>query len=149
MSQHNVTIEKLTAYTREDGAGIGRLMPFLSQRMDDAPIPEELLREIIESPYHEQIVARQDGKIVGAATLSLIMGPAVGKQAHLEGFVTDPTARGRGIGSQIWDEILKWCSAREVDLEFTSNPSREAAHNFYRARGAQIRNTTTFHVSHE
>ena len=148
MSQHNVIIERLTAYTHEDAIGIGQLMPFLSQRMSDAPIAEELLTEIITSPYHEQIVARLNGKIVGAATLSIIMGPAVGKQARLEGFVTDPEIRGQGIGSKIWDEAVRWCNERHIDLEFTSSPSRKAAHSFYLARGAEIRDTTVFHVQH-
>lgn len=148
MSQPDVIIERLTTYTPEYAKGIGRLMPFLSQRLSDAPLSEKLLAQIIESPYHEQIIARLDGKIVGAATLSLIMSPAVGKQARLEGFVTDPEIRGQGIGSCIWDEVLRWCTEQGVDLEFTSNPSRKAAHDFYLARGAKIRDTTTFHVRH-
>jgi len=146
MNQHGISIERLTAYSQKDAIDIGRLMPFLSQRMNDKPIDQKLLTQIIESPYHEQIVARLNGKIVGAATLSIIMGPAVGKQARLEGFVTDPEIRGRGIGSRIWDEILLWCNERDIDLEFTSNPSRAAAHRFYLTRGAEIRDTTTFHV---
>jgi GNAT superfamily N-acetyltransferase len=149
MSQHNVIIERLATYTHKDAIGIGQLMPFLSQRMSDIPIAEELLTEIITSPYHEQIVARLNGKIVGAATLSIIMGPAVGKQARLEGFVTDPEIRGQGIGSSLWDEIVRWCNEHGVDLEFTSSPSRKAAHDFYLARGAKIRDTTVFHVHHE
>jgi len=146
MSSHNVQIEYLIEYTPEDAAAIGRLMPFLSQKLSNKPIPEELLTQIIESPYHEQLVARLDGKIVGAATLSIIMGPAVGRQARLESFVTDPEVRGQGIGSKIWDEALRWCVERQIDLEFTSNPSRKAAHDFYLARGAEIRDTTVFHV---
>ncbi len=146
MSQHQVTIERLAAYISEDAVGIGRLMPFLSKHMNGAPLSEELLTQIIESPYHEQIIARLNNKIVGTATLSIIMGPAVGKQARLEGFVTDPEIRGQGIGSRIWDEVLRWCDERHVSLEFTSNPSRKAAHEFYLARGAKIRDTTVFHV---
>lgn len=146
MNQHEISIERLATYSQKDAIGIGRLMPFLSQRMNDDPIDQKLLTQIVESPYHEQIVARLNGKIVGAATLSLIMGPAVGRQARLEGFVTHPEIRGQGIGSRIWDEILLWCNERGIDLEFTSNPSRTAAHKFYLARGAEIRDTTTFHV---
>lgn len=146
MSTHVFSIERLTKYLPEDAAAIGRLMPFLSQKLSDMPISEDLLTQIIESPYHEQIVARLDGKIVGAATLSIIMGPAVGRQARLESFVTDPEIRGQGIGSKIWAEALRWCVERQVDLEFTSNPSRKSAHKFYLARGAEIRNTTVFHV---
>ena len=146
MPQPLVHIERLTTYNADDASGIGRLMPYLSQRMSNIPVHEALLTQIITSPYHEQIVARLGDKIVGAATLSIIMGPAVGKQARLEGFVTDPEIRGQGIGSRIWDEIMKWCDEHGVDLEFTSNPSRKAAHDFYLARGAKVRDTTVFHV---
>jgi len=146
MSHSIVSIERLTHYSVEDAAGIGRLMPFLSQRMSDDPVSEALLTQIITSPYHEQIVARFNGKIVGAATLSIIMGPAVGKQARLEGFVTDREIRGQGIGSLIWSEVLDWCTEQGVDLEFTSNPRRKTAHDFYLARGAEVRDTTVFHV---
>lgn len=146
MNQREVSIERLTAYTQKDAADIGRLMPFLSERMNNTPIAQQLLTQIIKSPYHEQIVARLDGKIVGTATLSIIMGPAVGKQARLEGFVTNPEIRGQGIGSRIWNEILQWCREHKVDLEFTSNPARKAAHDFYLARGAEVRDTTVFHV---
>lgn len=148
MNQHTVNLERLAAYTHEDAADIGRLMPFLSQRMEDKPMSEVLLTQIIESPYHEQIVARLNNKIIGTATLSIIMGPAVGKQARLEGFVTDPQIRGQGIGTLIWEEILRWCNEHDVDLEFTSNAKRKTAHDFYLARGATIRDTTVFHVRH-
>ena len=146
MSQDIASIERLTHYSAEDAAGIGRLMPFLSQRMSSDPVPKVLLTQIVTSPYHEQIVARLDGKIVGAATLSIIMAPAVGKQARLEGFVTDPEIRGQGIGSRIWDEVIKWCDEHDIDLEFTSNSHRKSAHDFYLARGATIRDTIVFHV---
>lgn len=121
-------------------------MPHLSQRKDSTPMSEELLTEIIDSPHHEQLVARLDGKIVGTATLSIILGPAAGRVGYLEDFVTDSELRGIGIGAKLWDEIVAWCNEHDIDLEFTSKPSREAAHKFYRSHGAVVRETTVFHV---
>lgn len=146
MSNTEVQIERLSTYTPEDAVGIGRLMPFLSERLGGEPIPEELLREIITSPHHEQLVARLDSIIVGTATLSILMGVGMHKQGYLEDFVTDPTVRGKGIGARLWDEMMKWCGEHEIDLAFTSRESRKAAHAFYASR-AEIRSTTNF-VAH-
>ena len=146
MSNHEVAIERLTKYSFEDAVGIGRLMPFLSKSMGSAPVPEELLTEIINSPYHEQLVARLDRIIVGAATLNILMGPAVNRSGYLEDFVTDPEMRGSGIGGKLWDEMIAWCKERDISLEFTSKSSRTAAHSFYLGHGATIRDTTVFHV---
>lgn len=146
MSELEVSIEKLSAYTLEDAAGIGRFMPFLSDKLTGDPIPEALLIAIIESPYHEQLIARLDGIIVGSATLNILMGPAAGRVGYLEDFVTDAEVRGKGIGTKLWDEMIAWCESQQIALEFTSNPSRVNAHAFYRSRGAVVRDTTVFRV---
>ncbi|USN96616.1 MAG: GNAT family N-acetyltransferase [Candidatus Nomurabacteria bacterium] len=138
-----ISVERLRAYTPEDAAGIGRLMPFLSESFLSTPIPEERLRAIIESDYHDQLVAREDTRrIVGAATLSLILGAGAGGKAHLEDFVTDPETK--GVGSALWKEMGAWCVERDVELHFTSRSSRIAAQHFYLNRGAEIRDTNVF-----
>ena len=141
----SVHIERLHTYTPEDAAAIGKLLPALSERFTDSPIAENLLREIIESPHHEQIVARNDdGKVIGTATLSITIGTGAGHKAYLEDFVVDPNTQGQGIGGVIWDEIIKWCTERNVSLFFTSRASKEAAQHFYLKRGATIRDTNVF-----
>jgi len=147
MPSPEVVIERLTKYSSEDAAGIGRLMPFLSESKHSAPMPEDLLTEIINSPYHEQLVARLNSIIIGAATLSIVMGPAAGRVGYLEDFVTDPEIRGVGVGHRLWDEMILWCQEHEISLEFTSKPSREAAHKFYLSHGAVTRHTTAFRVN--
>ena len=138
-----IHVERLQAYTPEDAIGIGVLMPHLSDSFPNSPIPEERLRTIVESNYHDQLVAREESsRIVGAATLSLILGAGAGSKAYLEDFVTDPETK--GVGSALWQEMGAWCVERDVELHFTSRPSRVAAHHFYLNRGAQIRNTNAF-----
>jgi hypothetical protein len=139
-----ISVERLQTYSPEDAAGLGRLMPFLSESFTDTPVDETLLRTIIESEYHDQLVARLDAKIVGAATLSVVMGSAMGKKGWLEDFVTDPNTGIRGIGQLVWNEMGVWCVENDIDLEFTSKATRLAAHNFYTKQGAKIRNTTVF-----
>lgn len=150
MRSSDVTVERLSAFSDADAAGIGRLMPHLHESFSGAPMDTALLQAIIDSPYHEQLVARlSDGTIIGAATLNILMGPGVNKEGYLEDFVVDPKLRGQGIGDEIWQEMLAWCRERAVDLGFTSNPSRVSAQRFYQKHGAQIRKTTVFHVSVE
>jgi len=146
MNEPEVQIERLADYSAADAAGLGRLMPFLSERLSGDPVDEQLLQDIINSPYHDQLIARLEGRIVGAATLNLLLGPAVGRAGYLEDFVTDPEVRGRGVADKIWQEMLGWCRERGVSLEFTSHPKRVAAHRFYARQGAEIRETTVFHV---
>lgn len=148
MSDTVPEVKHLTEYSEEVAEGLGRLMPDLSQRLTDDPVDEERLRQIIESPDKDQFVARLHGRIVGAATLNLIVG-LVGRKAWLEDFVvsSDESIRGQGVGFAIWRELMKWCAERGVDLEFTSSDKREKAHAFYFRQGAIVRPTTVFRVS--
>lgn len=146
MTQHKVIVERLKAYSYKDAREIGRLLPFLSENCSGEPVPEALLREIIDSAHHEQLVARYKGEIVGTATLTLLLGPAVKKMGYLEDFVTNPSLRGHGIGGALWEEMMAWCRQNDVPLTFTSRPHRVDAHRFYKAHGAEVRDTTVFKV---
>lgn len=140
-----ISVERLQVYTPEDAAEIGRLMPHLSESFNDDPIPEDILRQIIESDDRAQFVARVSSRVVGAATLNTIVGVGSGRKAWLEDFVSDPNSGQRGVGQAIWTEMERWCRERDINtLEFTSRPSRGAAHNFYLKNGVQIRDTTAF-----
>ncbi len=147
MSNIEPVVERLGEFSEEDAAGIGRLMPFLSERLSIEPMDADILRDIIRSPFHEQLVARLEGRIVGAATMNLLMGPGTQREGYLEDFVTDPTVRGQGIGDKVWQEMVRWCEERGVNLGFTSHSARQTAHRFYLNHGAQIRETTVFHVN--
>ena len=147
MSSPDIIVERLTEYSDSDAVGIGRLMPFLNDTLNDEPMDEALLTMIIDSPYHDQLVARLDGIVVGVATVNLLLGPGMEMEGYLEDFVVDPEVRGRGIGDKLWQAIIDWCREKNVDLGFTSNPARVAAHRFYNSHGAEIRDTTVFRVS--
>jgi len=147
MSQPDVSVERLTEYSEADAAGIGRLRPFLDEALSGDPVREDLLRKIIDSPEHAQLVARLDGVIVGTATMNLLVGALSDQKGDLEDFVTDPEVQGRGIGDKVWQAMLDWTREQEgKSLTFTSRPSREKAHRFYEKHGAEIRDTTVFQV---
>lgn len=145
MSQ-SCTIVTLKEYSPDIAASIRRLFPHLSASFVDTVVDESLLRAIIDSPHHDQLIAYdQSGAVVGIATLSLTFGVAVGCNAWLEDFVVDPAAQGGGIGGALWEASLAWSREHGAQsLKFTSRPTRTAAHAFYLKRGATIRDTDFF-----
>ena len=112
---------------------------------DKGEIPEEWFLEVVRSPYHEMLIAEDGGEILGMATVSVVFGAGIRKNAYLEDFVVSSAARGKGVGGAIWEEILEWAREKEcAKLEFTSGKGREAAQEFYLHRGAEIYETNFF-----
>jgi len=140
-------IELLNEYSEEIANRIRELLIQLSRSgKDRGEIPKEWFDDLIASPYHDMLVA-YDGndKIIGIATLSIIMGPIVRKVAYLEDFVTDTSLRGQGIGTSLWNAMLDWAKEKGcTELCFTSGHGREAAQAFYLKRGATIYDTNYF-----
>lgn len=139
-------ITKLDKYTPEAADQIRKLLIQLSRSgKDRGEIPQEWFDELIASPYHDMLIAVEDNKIIGIATLSIHMGPIIRKNAYLEDFVTDQTVRGKGIGSALWDAMLDWAKEKGChNLEFTCGNGREASQQFYKNHGATIYDTNFF-----
>ena len=140
-------VERLTKYTPEVSGRIRELLIQLSRsKKDRGEIPREWFEEIIRSPFHDMLLAIDDNdKIVGIATLSIIMGPIVRKNAYLEDFVTDESVRGQGVGGKLWDAMLAWAAEKGCkELNFTSGKGREEAWRFYQNKGSEIYDTNFF-----
>ena len=140
-------VERLEAYSVETAERMRELVRQLSRSgKDKGEIAEEWFQEIIESPWHDVLVAKDDkGRIVGMANVSVVMGAGIGKNAYLEDFVTDAEARGKGVGSMLWEAILAWAEEKGCrNLEFTCGNGRENAQEFYRRHGAEIYETNFF-----
>ena len=142
-------IELLTKYDNKTANRIRELLIQLSRSgKDRGEIPEDWFNDLIQSPYHDMLLAIDDsGTIQGIATLSIIMGPIVRRVAYLEDFVTDESSRGQGIGSKLWEAMLDWARNHNCsELCFTSGHGREAAQTFYKRRGAEIYDTNYFRL---
>ncbi|MBR3122309.1 GNAT family N-acetyltransferase [Candidatus Saccharibacteria bacterium] len=140
-------IIKLEKYDAKTANRIRELLIQLSRSgKDKGEIPEEWFQDIINSPWHDLLMAVDDsGKIVGIATMSVVMGAGIRKNAYLEDFVTDQTVRGQGVGTALWEAMLFWAKAHDCQkLEFTSGHGREAAQKFYLNHGAEIYDTNFF-----
>ena len=151
-------ITKLTKYDPATATRIRELLIQLSSSgKDRGEIPREWFDDLIASPFHDMLLAVDDtnqsapesaelgGRLVGIATLSVIMGPIVRRLAYLEDFVTDESVRGQGVGSLLWDAMLDWAREHHCsELNFTSGTGREAAWAFYQKKGASIYDTNFF-----
>lgn len=139
-------IDILKEYTPEIAKRVRELLIQLSRSgKDRGEIPKEWFEELINSPYHDMLLALDEDRIVGIATLSVTMGPITRKNAYLEDFVTDASVRGQGVGSALWNAMLEWCAEKGCgNLCFTCGLGREASQEFYKNKGAEIYDTNFF-----
>ena len=138
----------LTKYSTKTADRIRELLIQLSRSgKDRGEIPREWFEDLINSPYHDMLLAidEDNDQIIGIATLSVTMGPITRKNAYLEDFVTDSSIRGQGVGSALWDAMLDWARSKGCGkLVFTCGQGREASQEFYKHHGATVYDTNFF-----
>ena len=67
------------------------------------------------------------------------------KQAVIEDMIVDEDQRGKGIGYEILDSVIKKALADGVEvIELTTNPSREAANKLYQKYGFKLHITNHY-----
>lgn len=139
-------IKRLNVYTPEIDQKVRELLKQLSRSgRDKGEIPKSWFEQIIASPWHDLLLAEDDGEIIGMASVSVIMGAGIMKNAYLEDFVVNTNIRARGVGTALWNEVVKWAKEKNCKkLEFTCGEGREVAQEFYKKRGAKIYPTNFF-----
>jgi len=97
----------------------------------------EFLKDQLNDNSCEVLVAKNDGVIVGTATIYYIKVAARGKPyALLEGLVVDKKQRHHGIGSKLFKECIEVAKRRNCyKMIFTSGADRKDAHDFYEKLG--------------
>jgi GNAT superfamily N-acetyltransferase len=95
------------------------------------------LKLLLETPGIRMVVAEEQGRIVGMATLQTLISTAEGSPVGLvEDVVVDREARGMGIGSALLDQLQEW--AREnglTRLQLAADRGNIGALEFYRCKG--------------
>lgn len=155
-----IRIIAATEYNKTVADRIRQLLIQLSRSgKDKGEIPQEWFEQLISSPWHDLLLAvesaedsnvKQDPpvlpeQILGMASVSVIFGAGIGKNAYLEDFVVDQSARGKGIGNLLFNAYEDWAREKGCkNLEFTCGQGREAAQQFYRDHGAATYDTNFF-----
>ena len=155
-----IKIIAVTEYNKIVADRIRQLLIQLSRSgKDKGEIPQQWFEQLISSPWHDLLLAvesaedsnvKQDPpvlpeQILGMASVSVIFGAGIGKNAYLEDFVVDQSARGKGIGNLLFNAYEDWAREKGCkNLEFTCGQGREAAQQFYRDHGAATYDTNFF-----
>lgn len=155
-----IKIIAVTEYNKIVADRIRQLLIQLSRSgKNKGEIPQEWFEQLISSPWHDLLLAvesaedsniKQDypalpEQILGMASVSVIFGAGIGKNAYLEDFVVDQSARGKGIGNLLFNAYEDWAREKGCkNLEFTCGQGREAAQQFYRDHGAATYDTNFF-----
>ena len=138
MSGTTPAIEVLSCVTDADAANIARLLVQLSKT---AEFDRSRLEAIVAHDATELLVVRDDGKIVGAATLVTFPLPT-GLRGHIDDVVVDEAMRGKGIARALLSRMTELAAERGLrTLDLTSRPSRESALRLYESVGFVRRET--------
>ena len=143
-----IDIAKMTEYDGEIASAMGRLRQQLSARHDGAPIAREWLEELIESPYHDILMAFDDDKMVGMVIVSTVIA-TLDRNVYMEDLVVDSECRGKGVGGQLLEAVKDWGRKKGCRrLEFTSSnrDGKAGARGFYESHGANVRDTDFYRV---
>jgi ribosomal protein S18 acetylase RimI-like enzyme len=141
-------VETAREVTDELVAAFDRLIPQLSQSNPPPSVDE--LREIVESPATELLIAYDDdGAVIGSLTLVLFRIPTA-VRAWIEDVVVDESARGQGVGAALNRAALDRArDAGAITVDLTSRPTREAANRLYEKLGFTRRETNVWRFTFE
>lgn len=115
----------------------------LGEKREDASLPldpayERAFQTITANPDQRQIVAEQDGAVIGTMQLTFIPGIAFrgAWRGQIEAVRIATALRGQGTGAAMIDWAVEQCRARGCAMvQLTSDKSRGAAHRFYERLG--------------
>lgn len=101
---------------------------------------EDLIRDGFgENPAFHCFIAEADGKIEGMALVYFRYSTWKGKTVHLEDLIVREEFRGKGLGSALYTEVIKYASKEKVKRTewVVLNWNTDAA-DFYRRTGADV-----------
>lgn len=105
---------------------------------------ERELSEVISDPSSALFLLWEGCKVVGMLTVGAYLSPT-GRKLWIEDVVVDSAARGKGYGKRLVEHAIEYARAfSPCTLMLTSNPTRIAANELYRASGFQQKTTNVY-----
>ena len=143
-----IEIGPVMEYDGDVAEAMGKLRAQLSSRHDGSAIDREKIEELIESPYHDILIAADEGKVVGMVIVSVVLA-TLDRNVYMEDLVVDSECRGKGIGGMLLEAVRDWGRNKGCRrLEFTSSnrDGKAGARGFYESHGAEVRETDFYRV---
>lgn len=124
---------------------INHLLRQLSR--DEKKITLVQLRTILKQPIMVVLVAKENGVIVGMASMYLVHLLS-GPDANVEDVVVDEAMRGRGIATMLMNRLIAIATKKKAGyIDLTSRPERVAANELYKKLGFKLRTTNVYRLS--
>ena len=143
-----IEIGPVTEYDGEVAEAMGKLRQQLSERHDGSAIEREKIEELIESPYHDILIAVDEGKVGGMVIDSVVLA-TLDRNVYMEDLVVNNECRGKGVGGMLFEAVKDWGRQKGCRrLEFTSSnrDGKAGARGFYESHGAEVRETDFYRV---
>lgn len=118
----------------------------IKELASDIVATEEMVLATVANPYsHLFVVMDDDEKVMGCATLCVYDSPT-GKKASVEDVVVSYAFRGKHLGRQLMEYLLKYAKENfgDVELHLTSNPKRVVANAMYQSLGFMKKETNAY-----
>ena len=92
-----------------------------------------------ENPAFHCFVAEVDAKIEGMALIYFRYSTWKGKTVHLEDLIVREKFRGKGLGSELYTQVIKFAAGEHVKrIEWVVLDWNKMAADFYRRSGANV-----------
>ncbi|RJR13228.1 GNAT family N-acetyltransferase [Candidatus Parcubacteria bacterium] len=118
----------------------------LQQLSNEKKCTLESLQTLVQNPMSELWVVKEEGKIVGIATLTLAARLS-GLSARLEDVAVDESQRGKGIGQSLCEKVIERAKERGArSISLTTRPERVAAHKLYEKLGFKRKETDVYRL---
>ena len=143
-----IEIGPVMEYDGDVAEAMGKLRAQLSSRHDGSAIEREKIEELIESRYHDILIAADEGKVVGMVIVSVVLA-SLDRNVYMEDLVVDKECRGKGVGGMLFEAVKDWGRKKgRRRLEFTSSnrDGKTGARGFYESHGAEVRETDFYRV---
>lgn len=129
--------------TQEDKKEVLRLLDEFSEHVGGKEKPSdvggEIFDEIITRDDTKIFIAEESGKLYGVVTFYLLPNIRHGwHRGHIEDFFVSKEARGKGIGTQLFDFIKEYCRENNIRvIKLDSGNELTEAHKFYEKNGGR------------
>ena len=140
----NIKIERITSADSSTAEAISLLLEQLSSQ--EFTFTERELAALINDSSSTLFLLYAEGKIAGMLTLGTYLSPT-GRKAWIEDVVVDSTYRGKGYGKMLVVHAIGYAhTLSPCTLMLTSNPTRIAANELYRASGFEPKITNVYRM---
>ena len=141
----NIKIERITSADSSTAEAISLLLKQLSSQ--EFSFSERELAALINDSSSSLFLLYTEDKIAGMLTLGTYLSPT-GRKAWIEDVVVDSAYRGKGYGKMLVEHAIEYArTLSPCTLMLTSNPTRIAANELYRASGFEQKITNVYKMS--